>query len=396
MAHDVFISYSSKDKPTGDAVCATLEANGIRCWIAPRDVVPGQDWGECIIGAIKGARIMVLVFSANANYSPQIKREVERAVNHGLIVIPLRIEKVAPSPSLEYFISTPHWLDAFTLPLEKHLQNLTQVILKALGRVPEAAATGALPPPLVGAVVGEDFRAEPAVGNNGRKVMTLVLSVIAALGIICWWFISRDHHATNQNALPLPAVARAPIRVASLPGLESGLKAPTPAPDRASVQAASSKQSREESQYQTYLNEKIGLQLKFPKMWTISGKKIPGMIVGFVSPKESGQDKFIENVAVTTTDLSKKPMTLEQFAIAAAKQMQGVFSILTDAEIVSVDLSGHPGKKISLQKSDRVVVIYSFIYQMKAYNITYMGTPDRYAKEAPIFTDMINSLKVDF
>jgi hypothetical protein len=46
MARDVFISYSSKDKPTADAVCATLEANGIRCWIAPRDVVPGSDWGE--------------------------------------------------------------------------------------------------------------------------------------------------------------------------------------------------------------------------------------------------------------------------------------------------------------------------------------------------------------
>jgi hypothetical protein len=36
MAHDVFISYSTKDKPIADAVCGTLERNGVRCWIAPR------------------------------------------------------------------------------------------------------------------------------------------------------------------------------------------------------------------------------------------------------------------------------------------------------------------------------------------------------------------------
>ena len=39
MAHDVFVSYSHHDKAQADAVCATLEAKGIRCWIAPRDVI---------------------------------------------------------------------------------------------------------------------------------------------------------------------------------------------------------------------------------------------------------------------------------------------------------------------------------------------------------------------
>ena len=76
MAHDVFISYSSKDKHAGDAVCNVLEHHGIRCWIAPRDIVPGVGWARSIIGAINGARVMVLVFSRNANASPQIEREV--------------------------------------------------------------------------------------------------------------------------------------------------------------------------------------------------------------------------------------------------------------------------------------------------------------------------------
>ncbi|HEY4124610.1 MAG TPA: toll/interleukin-1 receptor domain-containing protein, partial [Rhizomicrobium sp.] len=78
MAHDVFISYSSKDKTAADAACAVLESKGIRCWIAPRDITPGNDWGETIVGAIHSARAFLLIFSGNANTSPQIKREVER------------------------------------------------------------------------------------------------------------------------------------------------------------------------------------------------------------------------------------------------------------------------------------------------------------------------------
>jgi len=136
MAHDVFISYSSKDKTTADATCATLEAKGIRCWIAPRDIRPGADWGEAIIDAINGSKMCVLVFSNNANTSPQISREIERAINKGIPVIPFRIENVMPAKSLEYFLSTPHWLDAFSPPLEKHLDYLAAVSRSVLDGVP--------------------------------------------------------------------------------------------------------------------------------------------------------------------------------------------------------------------------------------------------------------------
>ena len=83
MAHDVFVSHSVKDKVVADAVVARLEAKSVTCWVAPRDVVPGADWGESIINAIESSRIMILIFSKNANQSSQIKREVERAVNKG-------------------------------------------------------------------------------------------------------------------------------------------------------------------------------------------------------------------------------------------------------------------------------------------------------------------------
>jgi hypothetical protein len=132
MAHDVFISCTSDDKTIGHAVCATLEAKRIRCWIASRDILPGADWGKSIIDAIAASRVMVLVFSAKANTSEHIKREVERAVKYGMPIIPVRIEDVAPEGALEYFINMPNWLDAFTPPMERHLKRLAGVIRQIL------------------------------------------------------------------------------------------------------------------------------------------------------------------------------------------------------------------------------------------------------------------------
>lgn len=148
MAHDVFISYSHKDRNVANAACATLEQHGLRCWIAPRDIVPGEEWGDSIIRGIQGSRAMVLVLTGHSNASAQVRREVERAVSHGLILVPFRAENIAPSGSMEYFLATAHWLDAFTPPLEKHLVFLAEVLQHALSGAPESQAPTPPPPGL--------------------------------------------------------------------------------------------------------------------------------------------------------------------------------------------------------------------------------------------------------
>lgn len=160
MAHDAFISYSAVDKVTADAACARLEARGIRCWIAPRDVVGGLDWSAEIVDAIAASGVLVLVFSKRSNESPQVKREVERAVSRGLPVIPFRIEDVPLSKHMEFFISTPHWLDALTPPLEAHLDRLVETVAFVLDR------TASLPRLPTGASTATDVpRPRPIVAS---------------------------------------------------------------------------------------------------------------------------------------------------------------------------------------------------------------------------------------
>ena len=124
MAHDVFISHSTSDKPTADAVCALLESDGLRCWIAPRDISPGETWAGSIFRAVAESRVMVIILSKHANVSRHVTREVELAVKNDLVIVPFRTEDVEPAADLAYFLSSTHWLDAIAPPIEERIHDL--------------------------------------------------------------------------------------------------------------------------------------------------------------------------------------------------------------------------------------------------------------------------------
>jgi len=128
MAHDVFISHSSKDKVIADAACAALESAQIRCWITPRDIRSGENWAESITNAIKSSPIMVLIFSKNSNQSKQVANELTLAVNSETIVIPFKIDDILPCGAMEYYLMSTHWLDAINPPTKKQLQNLVETV----------------------------------------------------------------------------------------------------------------------------------------------------------------------------------------------------------------------------------------------------------------------------
>ncbi len=137
MKHYIFISYSSHDKVIADAICAKLENNNIRCWIAPRDILPGIEFGEAIVDAIADCRIFLLVFSSKANDSTHVRKEVDRAVSKGKIIIPFRVEDVLPTKSMEYALSNTHWLDAMYPPLDIHIAKLSDTIYRLLDLKPK-------------------------------------------------------------------------------------------------------------------------------------------------------------------------------------------------------------------------------------------------------------------
>ena len=152
--------------------------------------MPGEDWGAAIVEAIQSSRVMVLVFSSHANASPQIRREVELAVEEEVILIPFRIEDVAPAQSLKYFIGTRHWLDALTPPLEAHLARLVPTVerLVAAGERVNTAV---------------DVR-KPASASNPLRLMSrrskIIFGAIAAAILLIITTVSIAGHVSTRSA----------------------------------------------------------------------------------------------------------------------------------------------------------------------------------------------------
>jgi adenylate cyclase len=117
----VFISYASQDVAIADKIRAALEAAGILCWIAPRDVHAGQSYAAAIVEAINSCRMLLLVLSHSAIDSPHVLREVERASSKRRPVLSVRMDGTKLPPDLEYFLSANQWLDASGRPIEQIL-----------------------------------------------------------------------------------------------------------------------------------------------------------------------------------------------------------------------------------------------------------------------------------
>jgi adenylate cyclase len=145
----VFISYASQDVAVADAIVGALEGDGLKCWIAPRDVTPGEFYADAIVRALNSARTFVLVLSENAAASAHVLREVERASAKRHSIISFRIGSISLSPALEYFLSASQWLDASASGYDRALPKLVEAVqrLRTSPVVDTGQPTALAPPP---------------------------------------------------------------------------------------------------------------------------------------------------------------------------------------------------------------------------------------------------------
>ncbi len=124
----VFISYASQDATVAQRLCAALEAAGLACWIAPRDVRAGESHAAAIVQAINSCRMLVLVLSKSAIESSHVLGELERASSKKRPVLSVRMDTTELPPDFEYFLSANQWLDASGGPVEQILPALVESV----------------------------------------------------------------------------------------------------------------------------------------------------------------------------------------------------------------------------------------------------------------------------
>jgi hypothetical protein len=197
----IFISYSSKDQKIADTICRALEARGYDCWIACRNVGPGQNFQEAIVQALRDAKLMLLVFTSNANNSDEIKKEVALAGRHHVTVVPVRVEDVAPNDALAYEFATRQWIDLFD-NWEQQIERLVMQIGSIISDKVSSPGSGGRE----AAVIAKQPKATPApTGRSLRHpAMVAAFGALALLGLGGAYLVVRPLQPPATSAAAIP------------------------------------------------------------------------------------------------------------------------------------------------------------------------------------------------
>jgi hypothetical protein len=287
MKRTVFISHSSVDKAIAEQVCRFLETHGIRCWVAPRDVTPGKNYGAAILDAIDECSVFVLLLTSESNKSGQVVREVERAASSNAVIIPFRVEEVQPSRNLEFYVSSAHWLDAITKPLEKHLRELLQAIKdwQRTGELKEES-----PPPVTQPVPVPSTSGRPNFIPGGPR---LIVALLAALFfcIVLGYVLFR-----HEKAPRAAAASSSPPAVLSPAPQPMGTAQPTLTPSPAAPVVTPEATAMAKARVPAFTSA--------PASPTLAPHRRPGELVRSPTPAET---PFLPSSAATASPMTKRP-----------------------------------------------------------------------------------------
>lgn len=105
MKHQVFISYSRKDKEAVDSIKAILDEYQIPYWIDKEGIFSGENYKEVIVDAIEVAKVVIFVSSANSNASINVIRELGYAVQQRRTIIPVLLDDAQYAKSIRLDIA---------------------------------------------------------------------------------------------------------------------------------------------------------------------------------------------------------------------------------------------------------------------------------------------------
>ena len=185
MNHDVFISYSSQDMEAAQAICHVLEQNEIRCWMAPRNIPPGSDYGDVIDDAIKSCKVVVILYSEKAASSPWVTGELNVAFEELKTIIPFRLDKTPLKGQTRVMLNQRHWIDAYP-DYKTKFNDLVKAVALAIGKDIQLDPTPVKP-------------SEHLKKYKKPIIFGIIAAFVLALIIVLYPFIARQMHSYGYD-----------------------------------------------------------------------------------------------------------------------------------------------------------------------------------------------------
>lgn len=111
MKYDVFVSYATEDQAFAYELVKFIEGQGRRCWIAPRDEVPGVAFAEAIDNAIAESNTVMVLCSKNVLASKWVPLEVHSAFEQKRHIVPIRLDGVCLRGEMRLLLGNRHWIE---------------------------------------------------------------------------------------------------------------------------------------------------------------------------------------------------------------------------------------------------------------------------------------------
>ncbi len=227
MSADIFISFASQDARVARTICTALENRGFSCWISARDIQPGENFQSSIVRAIRGAKVLLLVFTANSNRSEEMTKELALASQQKLMVVPLRVENVDPSDAFAYEFATRQWIDLFA-DWEQAMNHLCARLTAALADDRSHVDTIVLGKPSLQDPQGRLLRTAQRKRAVGIAALVLVVGAAVA-GLVLVSSKPAVQAAVEQKAPEVIAPAADAATIIAAPASTAASATPTPA-----------------------------------------------------------------------------------------------------------------------------------------------------------------------
>ncbi|MBR5272807.1 MAG: toll/interleukin-1 receptor domain-containing protein [Clostridia bacterium] len=124
-----FISYSSKNQTSADAMRELFKKHNIDTWMAPYDIPAGSEYAEVLYDALTGCSCLVLMLTDVSQNSQWVKKEVNIAITNGKTVIPVKLEDVELNSSMKLYLNDQqivpvHTIDERSVEIQKILNSV--------------------------------------------------------------------------------------------------------------------------------------------------------------------------------------------------------------------------------------------------------------------------------
>jgi hypothetical protein len=283
----------------------------------------------------------VLIFSKDSNQSQHVLRECERAVSHGIPIIPFRISDILPGAALQYFIGPQHWLDAITAPCDAHINRLADTvhILLTQEDLTKKSAGEALIEAEALAV-----QREQQVARMRRVTIGLAAAVVILAAVGGGWFAIQQMNQASLNLVP-------------------------------------------------FVDKAAGFQMQVPQGWSKdqpTGAQPPIAVIVYLPTNNQSESVFVNNVSANGADFDNVTSTNLQNAQTLVNNNQ-----ITMQESGLTSWAGQNAYKLvyTINSSGLQCMQIWTVYNGTMYQITYNAQPQHYNQYLSTVTQMINSFQ---